>query len=57
MSNKKVYKSPVVDRIQVDREISMVMMSETPPPFPELQGVPGWPESGWVSKVFKLMVR
>ena len=33
-NNKRVYKKPAVTAIKVDNEISLVMMSGTPPPPP-----------------------
>ncbi|MEN9742464.1 MAG: hypothetical protein RLZZ65_269 [Bacteroidota bacterium] len=35
MKNKKKYSSPQVDKIQLDHEISMVMMSTPPTELPQ----------------------
>ena len=46
-SEKKVYQSPVVERIAIDTEIALVMVSVPPNPM-----MPQMPE-GWVQKIFK----
>ena len=47
-SEKKVYQSPVVERIALDTEIALSMVSVPPNPM-----MPQMPE-GWVQKVFKI---
>jgi hypothetical protein len=47
-SQKKVYKSPVIERIALDTEIALVMVSVPPNP----SNAPQMPE-GWVQKIFK----
>lgn len=47
-SKKKVYQSPVIERIALDTEIALVMVSV--PPNPGM--MPQMPE-GWVQKIFR----
>jgi hypothetical protein len=47
-SEKKVYQSPVIERIARDTEIALVMASVPPNPM-----MPQMPE-GWVQKLFKI---
>lgn len=47
-SKKKVYQSPVIERIALDTEISLIMVSV--PPNPGM--MPQMPE-GWVQKIFR----
>ena len=45
---KKVYQRPAIDRIALDTEIALVMVSVPPNPM-----MPQMPE-GWVQKIFKI---
>ena len=47
-SMKKVYKKPSIERIAIDTEIALVMVSVPPNPM-----MPQMPE-GWVQWIFKL---
>lgn len=47
-SEKKVYQMPVVERIAIDTEIALSMVSVPPNPM-----MPQMPE-GWVQKIFKI---
>ena len=55
--SKKEYTSPTISSYNVDNEISMVMSSEVPTFPSELNSIPGWPESGWSQKLFKIIFR
>jgi hypothetical protein len=46
-SVKKVYQTPLIERIALDTEIALVMVSVPPNPM-----MPQMPE-GWVQKIFK----
>jgi hypothetical protein len=46
-SVKKVYQTPLIQRIALDTEIALVMVSVPPNPM-----MPQMPE-GWVQKIFK----
>lgn len=46
-SEKKVYQMPVVERIAIDTEIALSMVSV--PPNPQMPQMP----EGWVQKIFK----
>jgi hypothetical protein len=48
-SQKRTYKSPVIERVVLDHEISMVMSSATPPTEPF--AIPGMDE--YLQKMFK----
>ena len=48
-SQKRTYKSPVIERVVLDHEISMVMSSATPPTEP--YQIPGMTE--YLQKIFK----
>ena len=47
-SEKKVYEIPVIERIAIDTEIALSMVSVPPNPM-----MPQMPE-GWVQKIFKI---
>ena len=48
---KKVYQKPSVEIIELDTEVTLVMMSG-PPPNPQMPQIPNMPE-GYVQKIFK----
>ena len=48
LSKKKVYQRPAIDRIALDTEIVLSMVSVPPNPM-----MPQMPE-GWVQKIFKI---
>ena len=48
LSKKKVYQRPAIDRIALDTEIALSMVSVPPNPM-----MPQMPE-GWVQKIFKI---
>ena len=48
-SEKKVYQIPVIERIAIDTEIALSMVSVPPNPM-----MPQMPE-GWVQKIFKII--
>ena len=48
VTGKKLYSAPSIDRIALDTEIALVMVSVPPNPM-----MPQMPE-GWVQKIFKL---
>ena len=49
---KKVYQKPSIERIELDTEVTLVMMSGPPGNPPGMPQMPNMPE-GYVKKIFK----
>lgn len=56
-SVKKIYDSPIVNLIHIDKIITMNMASEPGVVPGMLDQIDGWPESGWTQKLFKIIFR
>jgi hypothetical protein len=49
---KKVYQKPSIERIELDTEVTLVMMSGPPGNPPGMPQIPNMPE-GYIQKIFK----
>lgn len=59
MSGKLLYCSPTVNLVKLDAVMPVLMTSGigNTNPNDSMDQLPGWPESGWTQKLFKIIFR